>query len=296
MLSGDRPLRFCTELAFAWLLIAVFIVVGLYADNAAVTLLCIFLISTRQMVLALLLHEQVHRLGLRSRYADWLVNMFAVYPLFVTSVESYAKVHLSHHKYFLTKQDPDFIRKSGDEWTFPKPFRKFLILVARDITAMNVVGFIRGKSGFSTDEFTRRHPTPKLLRISFFITVAAVLTAAGGWKVFLIYWVIPALTFFQLMVRWIAVSEHQYNIENGSVHQTTPLVKLTWWQQILTPDLNFGLHAYHHIHPGVSFANLPKIHQIYVQDGLVNERAIFYGQGQYLRYLLSKKSFDFEAA
>jgi fatty acid desaturase len=94
----------------------------------------------------------------------------------------------------------------------------------------------------------------------------------------------------QLMVRWIAVSEHQYNIENGTVHQTTPLIKLAWWQRILTPDLNFGLHAYHHLHPGVSFANLPKIHQIYVRSGLVDEGAIFYGQGQYLRYLLSEKS------
>jgi fatty acid desaturase len=101
-LSGDRPIRFCFELAFAWLAIAALIALGVYADNLAVTLICIFLISTRQMVLALLLHGQVHRLGLRSKYGDWLVNVLAVYPLFVTSVESYAKAHLSHHKYFFT--------------------------------------------------------------------------------------------------------------------------------------------------------------------------------------------------
>jgi hypothetical protein len=98
----DRPIRFCFELAFAWLAIAALIALGVYADNLAVTLICIFLISTRQMVLALLLHGQVHRLGLRSKYGDWLVNVLAVYPLFVTSVESYAKAHLSHHKYFFT--------------------------------------------------------------------------------------------------------------------------------------------------------------------------------------------------
>ena len=109
-LSGARPARFGIELAFTWLWIAVFIALGLRAHNLAVTALCLFMISTRQMVLALLLHEQVHRLGWRSRYADWIINVFAVYPLFVTSVEDYAKVHLSHHKYCFTQDDPDFLR------------------------------------------------------------------------------------------------------------------------------------------------------------------------------------------
>lgn len=67
------------------------------------------------MVLGLLLHEQVHRLGLRSKYGDWIVNLLVAYPIMFTTVEDYAKVHLSHHKYFFTRRDPDFIRKSGKD-------------------------------------------------------------------------------------------------------------------------------------------------------------------------------------
>lgn len=288
-MSGARPARFAAELAFTWLSIAGLIAAGLHFNNLVVTLLCAFLIATRQMVLALLLHEQVHRLGLRSKYADWLINVFAVFPLFVTTVEDYAKVHLSHHKYCFTADDPDFIRKSGPEWTFPMTKRQLMGIVLRDITGMNVIRLIRGKKAHATAEFTRRHPTPKWLRIGFFAAVAAALTVVGGWTTFLVYWVLPLLTVTQVLVRWVAVSEHEYNIENGSMHETTPLLRLTWWQRIVFPDLNFGLHVYHHMHPGVSFGNLPKVHEIYKREGLVDDSAIFYGQGAYLRFLVSKK-------
>jgi fatty acid desaturase len=288
-LGGARPARFARELLTTWGAIAALVALGVYCDNIFVTLACIFLVGTRQSVLALLLHEQVHRLGLRSKYADWIINVFAVYPLFVTTVEDYAKVHLSHHKYCFTKDDPDFLRKSGAEWTFPMSLASFLRIVARDVTAMNVIRLIRGKTAPRTDEFTRRHPTPKWLRIGFFVTLATVLTLVGGWTTFLIYWVAPLLTVAQLMIRWIAIAEHEYNIENGSIHETTPLLQLTWWQRIVFPDLNFGLHVYHHMHPGVSFSLLPKVHEIYRREGLVDESAIFYGQGAYLKYLVSAK-------
>jgi fatty acid desaturase len=288
-LSGARPARFAAELAFTWLSIAGLIAAGVHFDNLAVSLLCAFLVGTRQMVLALLLHEQVHRLGLRSKYADWIINVFAVFPLFVTTVEDYAKVHLSHHKYCFTKDDPDFIRKSGAEWTYPMKPRQLLGIVLRDLTGMNVIRLIRGKKAHATAEFTRRNPTPKWLRIGFFMTAAALLTAVGGWTIFLLYWMLPILTVTQLMLRWVAVAEHEYNIEDGSIHETTPLLQLTWWQRMVFPDLNFGLHVYHHMHPGVSFGNLPKVHEIYVREGLVDDSAIFYGQGAYLKYLVSAK-------
>ncbi len=289
-ISGARPIRFAAELVMTWSIIAALVALGIQADSVAVSILCIILIGTRQSVLALLLHEQVHRLGLRSKHADWLINVLAVYPLFVTTVEDYAKVHLSHHKYFFTKSDPDFVRKSGEEWTFPKELGSILVMIARDVTAMNVLRLIKGKTAPKTHEFARRHPSPLWLRIGFFIVLATTLTVLGGWITFLLYWVIPLLTVAQLMIRWIAVAEHEYNVEDGSVLETTPIIELTWWQRIIFPDLNFGYHVYHHIHPGVSFAQLVKVHAIYKAEGLVDDGAIFKGQGAYLRHLIAARS------
>ena len=288
-LSGSRPGRFLLELAWNWLVVAATIALGVYASNVFVTVLCIVLIATRQMVFGLLLHEQVHRLGIPGKYGDWIVNLLAVYPLFATTVEDYAKVHLSHHKYFFTRKDPDFVRKAGEDWTFPADWKVLARLVLRDITGLNTLALIRGKTGTAAmAEFTRPNPSPLWLRLGFYASVALVLTLVEGWSVFLVYWVLPILTVTQLLVRWIAVVEHKYNMENATFYDTTPLVRLKLWQRVLIPDLNFAMHAYHHAHPGVSFSQLPRVHEIYKREGLVDESAIFDGQGAFLRYMVKR--------
>lgn len=285
-LQGPRPGVFWFHVALNWALIAAAIGLALFAQNLLVTALVIFFVATRQMVFGLLLHEQVHRLGSRSKYADWLVNAFVVYPLFVTTVEDYAKVHLSHHKYFFTADDPDFLRKNGSDWTFPMTVWGLVKLALRDVLSLNTIALIKGKTApKNLDEFTRRNPTPLWFRLAFFFLVAACLTVMGAWPAFLLYWVLPIVTITQLLVRWIAVIEHQYGIEGADVHDVTPLIKLKWWQKLLLPDMNFAMHVYHHHHPGVSWSNLPKVHEIYRAEGLVDESAIFNGQGAYLAYL-----------
>ena len=288
-LSGARPGRFFLEIVANWLAVAGLIALGLYADKILVTLLCIVLIGARQMAFGLLMHEQVHRLGMRSKYADWIVNALAVFPLGVVTIEGYAKVHLAHHKYFMTEKDPDYKRKSGAEWTFPMGLLSFAKVVARDLTGLNTVKLIKGKTApADQDEFLRRNPTPTWFRLAFYTLAAALITLFDGWVVFLVYWVVPMLTTTQLFVRWTAVVEHQYNAPGATVHSITPLVELTWWQKLLFPDLNFSMHVYHHMHPGVSFSNLPKVHKIYKEEGLVDERAVFHGQGAFLRHIVKR--------
>ena len=289
-LSGHRPARWMFELACNWLAIAAIISLGILASNIFVTLLCIGLIGVRQMVLGLLLHDQVHRLGLRGRYGDWIANCVVGFPLFATTVEDYAKIHLSHHKYFMTARDPDFIRKSGEDWTVPMRPSRLLKLLLLDITGLNTIKLIKGKTGKpGMEEFVRPNPTPLWFRFAYYAAAATILTLIGGWTVFLIYWVIPVLTVTQIGVRWIAVIEHEYNREGAGVLEVTPLVRLTWWQKVMFPDLNFAMHAYHHLHPGVSFGNLPRVHEIYRREGLVDERAIFDGQGAFVRFLIGRR-------
>jgi fatty acid desaturase len=290
-LTGARPRRFYLELLVNWLVVAAVIAVGHHFHNVFVTVLCIIAVATRQMVFGLLMHEQVHRLGARSTYADWIVNVLAVYPLFVTTIEHYARVHLAHHKYFMTDQDPDFLRKAGHDWSFPANLKTVLRIVISDLTGINTIALIRGKtSARDQGEFQRRLPSPKWLRPTFYLAAAVVLTLVHGWLTFLIYWVIPLLTATQLFVRWIAVVEHKYNVRDATVHSITPLIRLRWWQKILFPDLNFAMHVYHHMHPGVSFSNLPKVHEIYKSEGLVDDTAIFHGQGAFIRYLVKRRT------
>jgi fatty acid desaturase len=50
------------------------------------------------------------------------------------------------------------------------------------------------------------------------------------------------------------------------------------------------MHPYHHYFPGVSFALLPKIHEIYCREGLVNHENVFRGYGSYLGFITKGKA------
>ena len=236
-------------------------------------------------MLGLLVHEQAHCLGFPARRGDVIANLLGGYPLLVLTVENYAQVHLSHHKYFFTDRDPDFLRKSGCDWSFPMPAWRFARLLLSDLVGFNVWRLLKGKR-LEGDAFKRPHPTPKWIRLIFYGSVAVALTATNTWHLFLLYWLLPLVTVFQLIVRWGGVCEHKYNLRNAAIGESSPIIVPRWWEMLLLPNLNFTLHPYHHLFPGVSYSHLPRVHQIFCSAGLIDDTRVFYGYGAYLKYLL----------
>jgi fatty acid desaturase len=283
-LSRRRPGMFLFHALLTWAVIFGSISLAVWADNLLVSLLVIFVIATRQNVLGLLVHDQAHCLGFKARFGDVITNIIAAYPLLVLTVEGYSKVHLSHHRHFFTRDDPDFLRKSGEEWHFPKKKSNLGKLFLRDLLGLNLWALIKGKK-LDVPVFKRPHPTPGWVRPTFYILVAVLLTLTGTWHLFLIYWVLPLLTFTQVFVRWGAMSEHIYNLPDASTEESSPIIARKWWGHLILPNLNFTLHPYHHYFPGVPFSNLQKVHEIFIREGLVEEANVFHSYWQYLRFL-----------
>lgn len=287
-LAGRRPVQFLLQVMLAWAVIFGIISWAVWVDSLWATLVAIFIVATRQNILGLLVHEQAHCLGFRAWPGDLIVNLVAAYPLLILTVEGYAQVHLSHHKNYFTDKDPDFLRKSGDEWNFPMSARRFGRILIRDLLGLNLIGLIRGKKmEGAAPVFKRPKPTPGWVRMVYFAIAAAVFTLTGTWDLFLVYWVVPLLTVFQIIVRWGAVCEHQYNRPSASVAETSPIIVLKWWEKLLLPNLNFTLHPYHHYFPGIPFSNLPRAHEIYLREEALDEDSVFHGYAAYLRFLLS---------
>ena len=285
-LVGARPLLFISQLIGAWCVVAVAITLAIWFESIWTSLLAIFLVGTRQNLLGLLVHEQVHRLGSRGRYGDLITNLFAAYPLLVLSVEGYAQVHLAHHKYFYTDKDPDYDRKSGSEWSIPMSRQQLAQLFLSDVLGLNILRLIRSKkpeTGRVRDEFHRRNPTPGWVRATFWIIIAAALSYSGGWLYFLLYWILPLLTVTQCLIRLGALSEHKYNVNSTELNDSTHLIELSWWERALVPNLNFTMHHYHHMFPGLSFSTLPLVHRMYKEAGLLHQENVLHGYGDFLR-------------
>ena len=290
-LNGARPLAFTFQLVSAWAVILGIVLWATYVDAIWATIIAIIVVATRHNVLGLLVHEQAHLLGYRGKYGDLLVNLFAAYPLLVLTVEGYAQVHLAHHRDYFSEKDPDFLRKSGEEWSFPKTPRQAARLFLTDILGINTLKLIRGKAqspqGYA---FARRYRVPGWVRPVYFVLLAGALTWTKGWGIFFLYWVLPILTVSQLIVRWGAICEHKYNLPGGSVPESTPLIVLRWWERLLLPNLNFAMHPYHHFFPGVSFSQLPNVHEIYCREGMINHENVFFGYLAYLKFITSRRN------
>ena len=159
-LNGACPRAFTLQLAWAWVVIVGVIAWANHMGTVWASVIAILLVATRQNVLGLLVHDQAHLLGYRGRFGDLAVNMLAAYPLLVLTVEGYAQVHLAHHRNYCTSDDPDFRRKSGEEWSFPKRPGELLKMFLSDLVGINTIRPIRGKK-VSADNaaFARRqHP------------------------------------------------------------------------------------------------------------------------------------------
>ncbi len=283
-LLGARPREFLIQAFGAWSVIVASIWIATDIDRWWATLMAMLVVATRLNVLGLLVHEQAHMLGLKGRYGDLIVNWIAGYPLGI-SVERYAAIHLAHHKSFFTEEDPDFVRKRGVDWTFPMRFAHILRLLLQDVSGFTIAMLWREKGVSQKTQFKRSHPAPRWARSTFYVICAAAVSWLGVWHIVLIYWVIPLVTLLPLIVRLGAITEHVYGERDASIIETTPLIRLRWWEKLLLPNLNFTLHAYHHFYPGISFSNLPKVHEIFRAEKLVDETQVFHGYWDYLRWL-----------
>ncbi len=290
--KGANPYGFLWTLISAWLVIIALIIIARYVDNFIISIFAIYGIATRQQVLALLVHEQAHGLGFgfRSKWGNLVANLFCAMPLLFLSVENYARTHLAHHKYFFTEHDPDFIRKNGRDWTFPMRTRHFLWLFVSDIFGANISRAIAGEK--IHNRVLKQNPTNEspsslspLVRMLYFGFFAGLFTYFHLWGVFLLYFVVPLLTFFQLFLRWGAIDEHKYNVVSQNIIDSTPIITISRLERLLLPNLNFNYHIYHHYYPYISFVHLPKVHAIYEREGLVHEKNIFHGYFSFIKYL-----------
>jgi fatty acid desaturase len=286
-LSGARPLRFVRQVSITWITIALSIAAAKYFGNLAIQVLAILVIATRQNVLGLLIHEQAHHLGLNLKCGDWIANIFCGYPLIGISVENYSNLHLTHHRRYFTKEDPDFVRKNGIDWQSPMRGRRLAMLFLRDLVGLSLLQNIKGKNVITQDETIRRkYPTPLWFKISYFMLLFTMITITHSWATCIIYWVLPLVTVLQAIIRWGALCEHSYGAENATVEESSPVILLSRLEKILLPNLNFTLHPYHHFFPAVSFANLPRVHQIFQDEGLIGKEHVFSGYTAYMKHLL----------
>src|SRR5246127_2812911 len=184
-------------IAHAWALILASIALVVWWPNPATYLLAVAIIGSRQLGLAILMHDGAH--GCLS--ADEKVNLalsqwFCAYPVFAET-RAYRRYHLQHHARTQQEDDPDLVLSAPFPITGMSYRRKFL----RDITGRT--GYQQRKAQLLNALGPKEWPLAR--RLAHFreklgpqcaanAVLFAVLSAAGVWWAYPLLWLVPLLT------------------------------------------------------------------------------------------------------
>ena len=266
-LSALNPFISIAAIVSEWVIISTSIAIYCFFPNPLVYILVWALIGTRMYALYSLLHDGMHYLLFPDRKVnDWLCRLFLAWPLFI-SLTKIRKAHLAHHQYLKTDQDPEAAHLKYTEFQFPKPASELIFTFTADLTGINFARYfllrLRRVFIFRKKEDTKaaigKHTLTTFIKILYYTVVFSMIIYMAWIIPFLIYWLIPYVTVFQVLNRLRLSTEH-FHIPEDKAFQTRT-VRLNMIEQFIFSPHNLGFHAEHHIYPSVPFYRLGKLHK-----------------------------------
>lgn len=255
-LSKVSVLRALGLIAFDWGVIAGAIAAALYFPGPLTFVAAQLLVASRQHALFTVMHEGTHyTLCKNHAWNDRISDLLASWPL-ALSTERYRLRHWIHHRYLNTEKDPDWMRKKEDPaWQLPMPALPFwkntlVYLVGKGVPEMFFA--LRAIS-------VRKQDLP--LAAPYYLAIAALLTLAGGWKAFALYWLLPYFTVTPLLHRIRNGVEHLALPKTNLLNGTRNVVGSALESFFLGPH-QANLHLVHHLYPFVPGNRLTELHSI----------------------------------
>jgi len=252
-------------IAHAWAVILGSIALVAIFPNPLTYIVAVVLIGSRQLGLAILMHDGAH--GCLSRNATRnmaLSQWFCAYPVFADTV-AYRSYHLQHHQRTQQHDDPDLVLSAPFPITRASYRRKFW----RDISGQT--GYEQRKAQFLNAlgepswpySQRARHFADKLGRQ---LLVNAILFAglalAGVWWAYPLLWLLPLMTWQMVITRIRNIAEHAVIPDRDDPLRNTRTTKANFIERALVAPYFVNYHLEHHLLYYVPCYNLPKLHAI----------------------------------
>ena len=257
-LSAKSSWRGLWLVAHAWGTIGLAMVVG--ARWPWLIPLCVMVVGTRQLGLAILMHDAAHGLLHPSR----AINDWVGHWLCAPTLKAYRPYHLQHHRYVQQAEDPDLVLSAP----FPISRTSLRRKMWRDLSGQTFYkqriqpllrrsSQVAGSDGASAFTGHDRH---------FLIANAlgfAVFAAAGWWWLWLVLWLLPMASWLPLVTRLRNIAEHAL----VPVDQPDPLrqartTRAGWLERALIAPYWVNFHSEHHLFTQLPCWQLPQAHAL----------------------------------
>lgn len=240
--------------------------------------LCIMVVGTRQLGLAILMHEAAHGgLSKSNHLNDFLGHWLCAVPI-GASLKAYRPYHLTHHRFAQQAEDPDLML-SAPFPVSPASLRRKLI---RDLTGQT---FFKQRVLLPLAQAHARSSSPRgdsakgmsdgahdyeaivtgrsvLPFLAFNAVLLAGFIAAGVWWAFFVLWLLPMATWFPMVTRLRNIAEHAC-VEGSSADpfRAARTTKASLWERAFIAPYWVNFHAEHHLFMHVPCWKLPRLHR-----------------------------------
>lgn len=244
-------------------IIAGSIAISVYLQNVLVYILAVCVIGSRMRALENLVHEAVHDLLFENlRLNDFVGLIFCACPI-GSSLYACKRTHYAHHAYLGDpKLDPELRRLCNlglsaqpcSRWQLFKRFLAMICIVDTLVFFANTC-----KSHIHRTGAPRRESQ---LRWLFYVIMGGTIVGLDIGMYFLLYWVVPFFTSFQIIRFFAEISEH-YGLyqESADVLKTRNNLIHPFFRFFFYPH-SACFHLTHHIFPEVPHYNLWICHRI----------------------------------
>jgi fatty acid desaturase len=252
--------------------------------NVLTIALALLLIGTRQLGMAILMHDAAHRALFSNRKLnDWVGNWLCAYPVW-TDVFPYRPYHLQHHAKNYTAADPDI----GLVRPFPTTRASLKRKIIRDLTGQTgwkrVKATLKRDLGVSQGRQSRTFGGVRNLRgVTVTNVVLLLVLLAAGHPLLYLLWVAAWMTTFQLVTRIRAIAEHAMAPDPADPLRNTRTTVVSWWERALIAPNGVNYHLEHHLLMTVPHYNLPRLHRLLRDRGVLDNALVAHGYLSVLR-------------
>lgn len=263
-LRGKSNLVGALLVLHAWALIFGSMALFVWWPNPFSFLLAVMVIGTRQLGLAILMHDAAHRLLFTDRRVnDWVGDWLCVYPIFA-SLAVYRPYHLKHHRFTQQAEDPDL----GVALSYPVSRGSLRRKIIRDLIGRTAyqsraeqIRYEMGPASLPLParlaNLARRERGAVLVNLVLFGLLAAI----GYWWLYPALWLLPLATWYQLVSRIRKMAEHAVVPDNDDPLRNTRTTHANPLMRLLLAPYWVNYHLEHHLFVFVPCWRLPAAHR-----------------------------------
>ena len=254
--------------------------VALFAlwPNPLTFVLAVMLIGSRQLGLAILMHEAAHNALFKTRGINEFVGEWLCGRPIMAELASYRHYHLTHHRFTQTEKDPDLVLSAKFPTSHASLKRKFIRdltgqtggrqLAAQILMSFRLAGDDEAIEAAEQDAAQAFKARDLWKSLPVFLGIPLAMSLLGQWWYGLAFWILPYLTWFQLVLRIRNIAEHGATDQSEDPFQNVRTTLAGPVARALVAPYWVNYHLEHHMVMHVPCWRLPTMHAALRDAGL----------------------------